>query len=382
MPIVLGLVVFLTSCAVFGRIAAHFERFDHFSRFFVYIQPQTQYYPTISELVGTTLALAPRDKILVVIGGNSIFRGTGQNPDGLWSKALQADLGEEYTVVNLSIDQAGMESFAGLAFRVLQVYYPRSIYVGTLDTRGFDALDGLPIYRYLFWDAYYKGFFKTTPAERLSISALRWRQLRTLDGLQLHSFAILDSIFYFSALKNLISYRVISPDWTVEIPWPFKRRDWYKEGNDPNLPLIQQRQANDKALADLMTARFTAAVTGSVTFSMGQAQLNPAVGDRVLASFDSFFPSELRQKIIGVVIAPNPLFVAKLPPEIREGLAVIETRTIELFRKQGYRGFVAGMDYTPADYVDQGHLMASGGLKLADQVAVQVRVVSRQQGFR
>jgi hypothetical protein len=380
-PVAYGLAAFLLLCASAGRTIARHEHFSHFDHFITLIQPQTQYYPNISEIMRTAFKLAPKDKILVVIGGNSVFRGTGQSIEDLWSKRLQDELGDKYAVVNLAIDQAGMESFTGVAFRALEAYYPRSVYVGTLDVRGFDALDGLETYKYLYWDAYYKGILPVDQDERVKASRLRWQEMQTLSGLEMHAYAILDGIFYFSSVKNYLSYHVISPDWTAVIGWPFMRREWYREGHDPNIALIQQQVAADKEREALMTTRFTSFGSSLVEMSTGHPELRPEFAKTVAASFDSFFPRAERDRVIGVITAPNPHNLALVSPVTRQSLSTINERVLGIFQSLGYQGMIAGVDYLPEDFVDQGHLMASGGRKLADHVAAAVRQVAGQKGY-
>lgn len=381
-PIFIGVAVFAVLCAILGRMIAKHEKFDNFQHFVTYIQPQTQYYPTLSELVRTTRALAPKSKILVLVGGNSIFRGTGQNVDELWSKTLQADLGDAYAVVNLAIDQGGMESFASTAFLALKRYYPRIVFLGTLDPRGFDKIDGLDIYKYIYWDGYYKGLLRSDSQENAAAARLRLDEIRTLSGFKMHAFAFLDSILYFSSVRNFIAYRIISPDWTTQIGWPFMRRDWYTEGIDPNLKALQEQIRNDKERQELMSARNEGFVRGMADLSKDPPDLRDNVRNTVRASYDSFFPRADRDRVIGVLIAANPHYFDTLPSEIWRGYVAILKRTLDLFLSQGYRGIIAGLEYQPTDFIDQGHLVASGGVKLAGQVAEEVRRVAEERGYQ
>ena len=151
-PFFVGLLAGLLACSLAGRIAAVSTSFHDFDRFFRAIQPQTQFYPTMSELIATARRKARPEQTLVIIGSSSILRGTGQNPDELWSLELQHLLGEEFAVLNYAIDQAAMTAFGAAAFRALRPLYPSIIFVALADPWGSSPIDGHDPYRYVFWD--------------------------------------------------------------------------------------------------------------------------------------------------------------------------------------------------------------------------------------
>jgi hypothetical protein len=102
-----GFLLGFGGCVVAGHELSGTTRFDNYVRMFVPIQPQMQYYPSPFQLVNTASKLHVPGTTLVIVGGSSIFRGTGQNAPDLWSNKLQSELDARYTVVNFSIDQQG-----------------------------------------------------------------------------------------------------------------------------------------------------------------------------------------------------------------------------------------------------------------------------------
>ncbi|MEI9897640.1 MAG: hypothetical protein WDN28_28220 [Chthoniobacter sp.] len=74
-----------------------------------FLEQETSYYPTASQLVAVARAQCPptANKTLVVLGGNSVFNGSGQKRNELWSRALQEQLGDHYQVVNFSAPGGG-----------------------------------------------------------------------------------------------------------------------------------------------------------------------------------------------------------------------------------------------------------------------------------
>src|SRR5262245_23735042 len=108
---IVGLILGFLGCCTAGYMISKHARFYHFTRFFTAIQPAAYlYYPTPEELLLTARHIVSPDKILVLIGGNSVFRGTGQNPDELWSMELQKLLGNQFKVLNYAMDGATTNS--------------------------------------------------------------------------------------------------------------------------------------------------------------------------------------------------------------------------------------------------------------------------------
>jgi hypothetical protein len=55
--------------------------------------------------------------------------------------------------------------------------------------------------------------------------------------------------------------------------------------------------------------------------------------------------------------------------------------TTEIFEDAGYRAAVIGSTYTADDFLDRVHHTASGGRKLAADVAPLVREAAQAQGY-
>src|SRR5205814_1245403 len=94
-------------------------------------------------------------KTLVVLGGNSVFNGSGQKVPELWSRLLQDELGEAYHVINFSAPGAGPVDTGGVVLQILAREYPRIIFVTNTEP-GYYAPSENSAYSYLFWDAYCK----------------------------------------------------------------------------------------------------------------------------------------------------------------------------------------------------------------------------------
>ena len=124
-----GFVLGFVICCAAGYVISSKARLNHFSRFYLAIEPQTLYYPTASELLQTVRHKVPKDKILVLVGGSSIFRGAGQDPNEIWTDNLQQLLGDKFKVLNYATDGASFSSYGGVVFRMLREEYPKLIFV-------------------------------------------------------------------------------------------------------------------------------------------------------------------------------------------------------------------------------------------------------------
>src|SRR5262249_8702245 len=156
-PLFLGAAGAFLLCCVGGFLAGRRNCYPAFERFHQFINIESAYYPTASQARALARARLDPAKVAVVVGGNSVLYGTGQRGRAVWTKELQALLGERYQVINLGARGAEPSEFGATAAEMLSGEYPRLIFISDL---GSSTAPGNPdgnIYRYFFWDAYYKG---------------------------------------------------------------------------------------------------------------------------------------------------------------------------------------------------------------------------------
>jgi hypothetical protein len=361
----IGTLIGVLICAGAGRIASSHGSFRNFSRFFILIQPQDSFFPTLSQLIATAKSLATPDKTLVLVGSSSIFRGTGQNPDDLWTLDLQKRLGKEYVVLKYAIDQANIASFAGVAFRALRDIYPKILYVSLADIRGASAIDGDPPYQYLFWDSYYKGLLRLTPEETSAAQTARRAELGS-EGIEEQVGGLLDGILYFKDLWTYIGYNYIFTVWNIHTTEsPFAARSSYADTPDPNLNQRQMDQsADEKAVA---------------ASSERMAHLVHAMeGDRergwphLTQSYADAYPQQWRPHILLVMLRNNPDYLARMSPDTQMAYETMVTGQDETLRNLGYATVDVGADWVADDFMDIGHLSSRGGRKLAAAIAPEI----------
>lgn len=379
---VIGIFVGFVLCCFIGYTISKKARFQHFTRFILPIQPQTQYYPISHELLETAKHDVHRDKILVVVGGSSIFRGTGQNPHELWTLELQRLLGDKFKVINYAIDQASFTSFGAVAFRILREHYPKIIFTSTCQQTGSGPLDGIDIYNYFFWDAYYKKLFHPEKFEAEKISKIRKDQIMTPKGLEQHILSYLDSFFYFRNLWNWLGYHLGNTVWSDALARkPFHARHHYEDLDNPYLKNQVEETTRDMSRFKIITKRETDMVNGMVDLANKKLKMSNNVLSMLRQNYDDAFPKPYRSNILCVITTENPHMLSALPIKTQQGYWAIINQFRSLLENLGYYALDVGKDFSSTDYADEGHFLATGGKKIAEQVANKIKYIAFAKGY-
>lgn len=379
----LGIVIGFAICCCTGYLVSKGARLSHFTRFFLAIQPQMYYYPTVNELVETARHDVSHDKILVLLGGSSVFRGAGQDPNELWSDELQRILGDKFKILNYASDSASPFSFGGVLFRILKKEYKKIIFVAAaspLDPQG--GIEGSEPYTYLFWEAYYKKMFQPADKEKILINKLKNQQIKTAKGLEEHLMCYLDSLFYFKNLWNWISYRFFFTVWNENsVSQAFKaRRKFHDVSMDPSYK---------KTLAKLLWEQYSDGwvkvikqrIRGSFVGNLERLSINHTMVEAAAKSYDEVFLKEDRNNILFVQSLYNPKVIKLLPLNFQNAYLFLNKQSDALLRKLGYHAIEVGLDFSAEDYQDMSHLVATGGKKMAQQVAVEVQHIAKLNGY-
>lgn len=379
-PFFLGLVLAFAACSFAGRAVSEPPPFDHFTRFFAPLQPQRYFHPTASQLVAHVRHTVPASKTLVLVGGASYFRGTGQNPGELWTLELQRQLGPRYAVVNFATDQAELTAFAGVIFSILAREYPKILYIAHGNAAAAAPVDGGADYRDLFWDAYYKGLLPPSVAEAPAVRALRRQHLRDPAALKVHAGRWLDQFAYACDLWTTLGYRNFSTVWTsAHRDAPLAPLHLAREADDPGLHASQQAIRRDPAyVAHSEQHARTFARTGLRPDKTGQWLPDPAVWTRFAEACRTMFPEELRPKCLVVLLRANPFFQQTLTADELRRTDQIYQLGQDTYEQAGYQVVaLRPEEFTADDYLDGGHFMASGGAKVARAVATHIENLAR-----
>lgn len=371
-PFILACVLAFSSCCLAGRYLAGINVFKSssssasFTRFTEAISAEGLFLPTFSELYQLALTARESDRTLVIIGGDSIFYGLGQDRDNLWSESLKKDLGDGYTVVNLAFRGGGLLEGAWFVFESLAGKYEDVVFVGnTWADRVVQAPLSASPYFYIYQDGLNKGFLKERPEREHYIANTDFMQRR--QELSLPDQVLgsrLDSIFYFKDFWNAASYSVLSSVWSKKPGggFPFQARSAYADTASIDLDCAAK---SDDFFLDLIKKEYI------VEDERRWAKLAEAIG--------ALSPTaSLRRRMLVVDVAPSPRIVNRLSEKEKENLSSTRKRTAKVFRDAGYPVLV--VDAIGADgYIDGVHLNAIGGSILAGQVSLELKRRIKQE---
>jgi len=378
--ICLGVVAGFVGSCLMGRHAAQKNAYKNFLRLHPFLEQETSYFPTSSQLAATTRLQCPPDagKILVILGGNSVFNGSGQKTPELWSRVLQNDLGAGYHVINFSAPGAGPADTGAIVFQMVARDYPRSILVTNTEP-GRYAPPESSAYSYLFWDAYYKGLVPTDARREARLT----NEQETPGARESRLGLRLNSKLLFNDLWTFVSYRYVSTLWTSWLKErSFRPRgklpDWY----DKRPPVL----ANEKAFQEMLPGHLDA-LRHRKALLADRFTLNPdgkwMQTDESLqqdaAQIADLLPDSLQQRSLVVFTPYNPWFLARLTDAERSRVELSFANGTQLMEKAGFhvlstfdRGFVS------EDFGDTVHLSPAGGRLLAHLVAESVRALNSE----
>ena len=376
-----GIAASFTTLAVFGRRAAEKNFHPSFTRFHRDIAPDTKYYPTARELMGIAREKASGGKILVIVGGNSVLYGVGQPAGHIWTERLQRELGPAYAVVNFAMRGAGVTDFAAVIAEALRAEFPRQVYLANASPTQPSFPDGTITYRFVFWDAYYKGLLIDDPERAAAITETYRIRPETIENLPEQRLrAALDSFLYFGDAWNRFAFERCNTVWTQERFHgldSFAPRKIYPD-NEPDyltFPAANRLFTGPRFDAELGFARDVSLRAFTVGREGGWEPYQPA-WDQLAQSIGTSMPHSLRARTLIVLTHNSPYYLNKLTPAEQSRDELAHTLSVQVWQRAGYEAFDCGRDYTVADYGDRIHLSSTGGDKLAQQIAGEVRRIA------
>jgi hypothetical protein len=379
----LGLAVSFLGCCLGGYLASRRNHFHHFERFHVYLTPESMFYPTACQLRQLAKSRLDPGKIVVLVGGTSVLNGTGQRVARLWTRHLQALLGGQYQVINFGFRAAQVQEIGAIAAEMICRDYPRLILVTDIHPASMHSSPDGFLYRYFYWDAYYKGLLLPHPAreQRLRESldepepverfpASQAGKSRAERQEELKDQMRLDSTLYFTDLWNTLAYTRFATLWSLYSRGSVLRaRRHYPDGDrgsDP-FPLRYNYDLTDGL----------AQVRGLA----GSERNPPAWWSNQEKYALASFPGPVRRRCLLVIAWHSAFFLQKLSAAERAAYGRVSRRTVEHLEKIGFATVEVGRGYLPSDYADLQHLDENGGEKMAAAVAVKVRQLARRLGY-
>ena len=386
--VILGAVTAFVACCVAGRIAARHNTYKWFTRFHSYLGPETLYYPTASQLRSLARARLDPDRVAVVVGGNSILQGVGQRATHLWTKELQKLLGDDYRVLNLAVVGARPSEFGGVAAEILAADYKKLIYVTDL---GSSTSSGHPdghTYRYLFWDAYFKGMLLPDPARQQRLAELEAE--RRKEGNEFTEELAgrrLDARLFFQDLWTTCAYRKLNTIWTPLLPCkPFTTPRCKLP--DTGMPLPEELRR--RALEDPVSLEIVRGVATNIRNRVYGSPVPPGPRDALRSSVEqsvliqgelACFPEAVRSHTLLLVLYDNPTVIERLPADLQVDYHWALTRAAALLQEAGFAALNVGGDFVAEDFADRCHLTEKGGRTLARRVAPKIRAMAKRLGY-
>jgi hypothetical protein len=375
---------FLACCAA-GWIASGQSLYRDFVRLHPLIAPEGSFHPTVAQFRALVTSTAPPERVVVIVGGSSVFNGVGQGRDGVWTLRLQNRLGERFRVFNLAL-RAGAHTQGGAVVAESLVKDGRPlIYVADIPP----ASAVPPVmgwyYDYLFWDAYHQGLLLPDAVREARLDELvrgfHGARRETLDELRLG--ARLDGRLRFDDLWTTVGYRWIFTVWNpLAQDRPLAARGSFVDPEVRSLPPFDQRYRDADLDLSLRIARGVAAGHTAL-----DARGRP-VADPALPRWQSFrrairddLPRLLRQRTLLVVTGQSPYYLDMLTTEERVLYDLVVERTVTILREVGYESVAVDPRFTVDDYYDRVHLTEAGGAKLAEALAPVIRQMADRLGY-
>lgn len=368
--VLFGLVAGFTLAVREGLRAEGYSKPAGFQRIHQAISPEASFYPPLSMLENLALSRWRPGQTIVIIGGNSVLHGVGQTVSELWSRRLQELLGANYLVLNLAFRGAhpaegGAIVAEALLRRGLPVLYVANSAIGPV-ARPYEGT-----YRYLFWAARARDALLPNPPRaaeldlRLAVAPDR-AELATQDFT-----ARLDHRLHFAALWHHVSDRHFSTVWTEVTGGRF----WWPRARlpdaEPAAPPPEQRYRNAFDTEMLITRG--ASATFAEPDGHGGWRLTAGPLHQAETDLAEIFPPALRPRMLMLLSRASPYYREQLTPEEGARDRFAFAAYAEVWRRHGIACVTAGDNFTAADYLDRIHLAPTGGYKLAELVAHEIR---------
>lgn len=358
--LVVGLVVGFGGLSLLGWATSSTNMFSDYLRSHKFISPETMFVPTSRQIIALAEAKLPADKIAVIVGGSSVFRGAGQSANGLWSVALQRDLGERYAVLNLALNGGSPGGQALYATEHLLQQGRKVIYVADVGLLPHIPPSDSDAYTQMFFDAQAEGYLQDHPERD---AAVQTAQAKVWEERRLQ--ALTNAVFHADDLWTYVGYKLFFTIWTpVMRDDPFKAREAYPDDEADCVP------AKAYSLNLEANTEITKALAGNLFPTQPKTNADEA-----------FAPITRHNSML--VLTPNsPFFLDKLSAEERDQYAAnMQTIASAYAADEIETHVIPSVFDASTDYCDRVHLAPAGGVKLAAEVAKLVEAKAVALGY-
>jgi hypothetical protein len=380
-PLFLGIAAAFLACCGLG-FAGRSWPYAGFERFHRYINPQTCFYPTASQVRATAKSSLPPDRIAVIVGGNSVLNGAGQGLP-LWTARLQELLGPEYKVLNLAMCGAAPGEVGGVTAEMLRTEYPRLVLI-TNTWPGPSGSPGEPdggLLRYFFWDAYYKGLLLHPPEREEGLRETARGKASDDAYDELKRGLRLDAYLSYRDLWTALAYSRFSTVWHPLLEGTFTQARASYVPADTKAYRSEHRPDDPVALGavrDLVRNRADFVLPGN---EPAAKRVNPEYAKTISRDLRRCFPEEVRRRTLLVIAHYNPYRVQQLTADEQGRYYELFPATVAIAEVAGLHAVEIGRSYTAADYFDWLHFTRDGGQKLAEDLAPEIHKLARDLGY-
>ncbi|MDX2185889.1 MAG: hypothetical protein SFV32_03065 [Opitutaceae bacterium] len=375
-----GFAVGVACLVLLARYYRHESFHENYVRYHPFASPESLYLPTLDEMCGIARGRYRQGQILVLVGGNSIFHGVGQPVDKIWTRRLQDELGDSYCVINFALRGGPISSGAAIVSEVLRDEIPRQIFVANTAPLIPANPIGEKAYEYLTQSAWDRGLLEEIE-ERETIFRAAWPNHRLSVA---HAYNLADGALGFRTLGNALTWRVISTyPYSMEPLFP----NWMtprgsipdREPDSDREPLAKRYRPEAFDIEMQITRGFSElAMERGPDGRWREAEGRKAEFSRYLRSLR---PDDLKKKTLIVTSSNSPYYLSRLTPEEQERDRAALEASAAAWEREGYYGMHYGAGFTETDFVDRTHLTATGGAKLAKQVAAKIRAIAKEQNY-
>lgn len=359
--LVSGAVLGFTMCSIAGHLIP--EKLENFTRFHMFISPETLYYPTVRSVFNTALSLVNHDRPVVIVGGSSVLFGAGQPEGKTIADFLRSDIGGDYTVLNLAMpggDVAGMALFIAEA---LQATGYNVFYMADVFAQGLTPIGGNSVYDYIYWQYRSEAFGQKWGARD-----------KYANNLSLTDVAIgqrLNSVFRFDNLWTQLGYQVVFTVYSPLVPRLARKNFWLPRRNlrDPayeepkgNFYAHTDESAVKKAMLDIASSK-----TGGEHWAMAQT------------TWLATIPDSLRDRTLLILCKKDPRATKLISKEAQTTLDALYNETERRYSAVGLHATQPCKEFGPDDYSDYTHLSVEGARKMAAELSISVRQLSGKQ---
>jgi hypothetical protein len=380
-----GLLLGLAALSYLGWRSGRTDYHPGFKRIYPAISPETNYYPTLNEMLAIVRAQCRHDQVLVIVGGNSILQGVWQPLPDLWSTHLQQLLGDRYCVINLAFRGGSPTDGGAVVAEVLRDEYPKQIYIA--DEAAFNGVESFAHepYRYIFWQAYFRGWLLPSEARARHIGEYQSDrdQKRTFREAAISVW--LDRALNYRDLWNRVCFEDFCtvPSYLGGcVPAMLIPRNRYpdEEPDAYNPAFMARKYSADGLDAEMSIVRATTRQFYAKSAD-GQWVLSRAKLAELKRNYAEAFPAPLRSRTLMLVGRNSPFYRRRLPADEQVRDEVGYRDAVSLWRNAGFPAIEYGRDFGDDDYGDRTHLSKTGGLKLAELVAPEVEAIARRRSY-